>query len=72
LAKKKRRYGGATLSVINELFQPSAANAQIVIEAARAAGGVAFANRQRLQEKNRYFFAPKRRASRPGFLASLV
>jgi len=35
LAKKKRRYGGATLSVINELFQPSAANAQIVIEEQR-------------------------------------
>ncbi|MFM6980557.1 MAG: hypothetical protein ACKOWE_04050 [Micrococcales bacterium] len=32
MAKKKRRYGGAALSVINELFQPSAASAQIVIE----------------------------------------
>lgn len=36
-AKKKRRYGGAALAVINELFQPSAANAKIEIEEQREA-----------------------------------
>lgn len=37
MAKKKRRYGGAALAVINELFQPSAANANLVIEEQREA-----------------------------------
>lgn len=35
MPKKKKRYGGAALSVINELFQPSAASAQIIIEEQR-------------------------------------
>lgn len=35
--KKKRKYGGAVLSVVNELFQPSARRAEAVIDEQREA-----------------------------------